>query len=182
MNRRKKRIRRVPALPWVNDQTTALLRLLLPAPIGILLPIADRIASRLRRLPLDACEGNRLGVAAVEHIGDAGIWRGVGEFRAIDQEAHLRGVGIVVARGEIDGMRGSVTIAGAAVRQEAFLVIGPEPRVQRFDSLLARRLHHGAPTALQRQLEQRGKLCEQRLKMIEIDFRSVRRSYALPRA
>src|SRR4029453_12036439 len=56
--------------------------------------------------------------------------------------------------------------------KEALLAISPKQRVERLDPLLPRGLDRGAPTAVQRALEQRGQHLLQRppLKMVEIDF------------
>ena len=123
-------------------------------------------------LPLRARLGHGGFVASVEHIDDARIGRGVVELRAVDQEADLRPVRIVTARGKVNGMGLNMTVACRAMGKEALLAIGPQQRVERLDALLACGLHGGTPTAFQRSFEQRRQHLLQRppLEMIEIDL------------
>src|SRR6266545_3109244 len=113
------------ALIWISAAS----RLLLPASFLILLPIAHRVSLGLRRLPFSPRPGDRLLIATVEDISNARVGRGIGEHGAVDQEADMGRVGIVIARGEINGMSRWVPVARRPVRQEAFLPVGPQQRV-----------------------------------------------------
>ena len=70
------------------------------------------------------------------------------------------------------GCSARLGFAPGAVRQEAVVAIGPQMGVERLDALLGRGLHHHAPAALERFLEQRRQHPFERLalQMIEQDF------------
>src|SRR4029453_13543744 len=129
---------------------------LLPASLLSLLPIAHGVAFGFGCLHFGPSTGNSLLIAPVKDIGDAGVGRGIGEHRAVDQEADLCRIGIVLAGGQINGMSRSMPVARRSVRQETLLAIGPQQRIERLPPLLARALHGCAPAALERHLEQRG--------------------------
>src|SRR4030042_3951919 len=109
--------------------------LLLPTAFCVLLPIAHAEAVRPGLLPLRARLGHGALVAPVEHIDDAGVGRGIVELGAVDQEADLRPIGIVAARGEVNGMGLNMTVACRAMGKEALLAIRPEQRIERLDAL-----------------------------------------------
>src|SRR6187401_1951388 len=71
---------------------------LLPASLLTLLPIAHGVPFGFGCLPFGPSAGNSLLIATVEDIGDAGVGRGIGEDRTVDQEADLCRIGIVLAR------------------------------------------------------------------------------------
>ena len=71
-------------------------------------------------------------------------------LRAVDEEAHAGAVGRLASGREVDGLLGGVAILGGAVREEAVLLVGPQREIDRSETLVASRLHHRAPAALER--------------------------------
>ena len=118
------------------------------------------MARSLEEAPLLARLGEHFFVAAVERqdhpvVGAAD--RALRERRGVDagdEHAQGRAVGVFLAGGQIDRLRLRLAVARRAVRQEAFVRIGPQPLVQRLDLFLRGRLNGGAQAVRQRVLEE----------------------------
>src|SRR4051794_11631508 len=89
----------------VSCRCASFLRLLLPAPAFVLLPIADCMAGDLGRLVVVARPRHGVRVAPIEDEHHARIGRYIAKRSAVDQEAHARAVRIILGRGEVDWMR-----------------------------------------------------------------------------
>ncbi len=112
------------------------------------------MAGGFRILPRRARPIDGVVVVAVEDQHDAVVAGGIGRHCAVRHEADRRAVGIVVPRGEPDRLRLRLPVLRRAVRQEGFVAVGPEMRVDRLAPLLGAELHDRPPPARHAFLEQ----------------------------
>lgn len=111
-------------------------------------------------------------IVAVEHIANPSITiecRGAG---AIDQHQHVCPIGTLFCDGEIDRLARRVAVARAAVRQEAFVIVGPEQLIEMRDPLLRSGHHRDTISLLQRALQKpgQGPFERRRLQVVEADL------------
>jgi hypothetical protein len=77
---------------------------------------------------------DRTGVIAVEEIGAAGEGVEIRSFQPVDENQHRRAVRVPVAIGQPDRLQRRSAVARRTMRQERRLAIGPQRRIEMFDS------------------------------------------------
>src|SRR5215470_2791335 len=109
----------------------------LPAPIIVGLPVSYRKSARFGTLPVVPGLGNRLVIAAVEQQYNAIVLLDIlRQRRPVDQEAHRRGVRIMVLHRQQHRLIRSGRLTKRSVGKKAVLAKRPQVSIERVDALL----------------------------------------------
>src|ERR1700722_597908 len=162
-------------LLYFPASTSKLSRLRLPTPPPVLigLPIGDLRTHGFGRAPARPRRVQSIRIVAIKKQDDALITgRLSGQTCAIDEKADLGAVRIVLVNRQHDRLLGRLGVAPRSVRQKSVVAPRPQMGVERFDTLLGRRLHDNTPAALKRLLKKRRQNLFRRLpfEMVEKDF------------
>jgi hypothetical protein len=118
------------------------------------LPVADRQALRLERLPPTPGGGQRRLVTAVEQYDAPLVRRKIARLGAADKEEGVRPVRVLLPGCQQDGLMVGERLFGRSVGQETVVPVAPQPAVEMLDPFRFRRADQRPPAALERLVEQ----------------------------